>query len=66
MTDIRKSQLIRHIMAEVGRHTGRRYRIDWALLDEQSLHELVRLLSDLDAENHNAVRRAQLMPWRHR
>jgi hypothetical protein len=58
-----KHQLIRAVQAEIG-HTGRRYQIDLDALDLRSLHDLLRLLRDLETEKQIAKNRARLMPWR--
>ena len=58
-----KADLIRHLRADLGR-TGRRYLIDLAALDVQSLREFIRLVRDLDADKQAAIRKARLEPWR--
>lgn len=55
-------RLVEWLRAELSRATGRRYRIDLAALDVESLRELQRLLRDLDHEKHAAASRARLMP----
>jgi hypothetical protein len=59
-----KRRLVEWLRAELARATGRRYRIEVAALDVESLRELQRLLRDLDHEKRAAVNRARLMPWR--
>ncbi|MFH1865369.1 MAG: hypothetical protein ABIK85_05740 [Candidatus Eisenbacteria bacterium] len=59
-----KRRLIEWLRAETARATGRRYQIDFDILDVQSLRELVRLIRDLDHEKQASVSRARLMPWR--
>jgi hypothetical protein len=59
-----QAQLVRHVMAEIRRATGRDYRIDLNPLDVASLRELMRVLRDIEHEKRLAARRAQLMPWR--
>lgn len=62
--DYDKRRLIEWLRAEMARATGRRYPIDFDVLDVQSLRELVRLIRDLDHEKQAAVNRARMMPWR--
>jgi hypothetical protein len=52
------------VRAELRRATGREYRVALDQLDEQSLHELLRALRDIEHEKRLAARRAQLQPWR--
>ena len=40
------------------------YRLQLEALDDESLRELQRLLSDLDYEKQMAVQQARLQPWR--
>jgi hypothetical protein len=54
-----KPVLVRWLVAEFGRMTGRRYRIDWAALDVASLREVQRLLLDLEHEKRIAANRAR-------
>jgi hypothetical protein len=56
-------RLVEWLRAELARATGRRYRINLDVLDVESLHELERLLRDLDHEKQAAVNRARLLPW---
>jgi len=56
--------LIHRIVAEIARATGRRYKIQFDLLDAESQHEMLRLLNDLEYEKRIAARKAQLTPWR--
>ena len=58
-----KLTVIRQLQAQLAR-MGRLYRIDLEVLDLASLHELQRLLSDLEDERHRVVQRARLNPWR--
>lgn len=58
--------LVRQLQAEIGRRTGRRYRIRFDALDEESLRELLRLLRNLEQEQDAAVSRARLLPWWYR
>ncbi len=63
--DYDKRRLVEWLRAEIQRQTGRRYdRLDLDSLDPVSLHELQRLLRDLDAEQRMAVQRARICPWR--
>ena len=61
--DPAKLNAIRQLQAQFARH-GRLYRIDLAALDLASLHELQRLLRDLEDERRHVVQRARLNPWR--
>lgn len=62
--DYEKRRLIQWLRAEMTRAAGRTYtRIDLEALDMDSLHDLQRLLRDLDAERRMAVQRARLRPW---
>ena len=57
-------QLIRWLRAEMARATGKRYQVQFELLDAASLRDLQRLLRDLDHEKQMAVRNARIFPWR--
>ena len=59
-----KRRLIEWLRAETARATGRRYQVDFEVLDVQSLREFVRLVRDLGDEKQAAVNRARMMPWR--
>ena len=59
-----KRRLIVWLGAETARATGRRYQVDFEVLDVQSLREFVRLVRDLGDEKQAAVNRARMMPWR--
>ena len=61
--DPAKLNLIRHLRAQLAR-LGRNYRIDLDALDLASLHELRRMLRDLEDERRRAVQQARLNPWR--
>ena len=63
--DYQRRRLVEAIKAEVNRQVGRRYRIQFEALDDESLRELRRLLRDLDHEKQMAVQQARLQPWRH-
>ena len=63
--DYQRRRLVESITAEVNRQVGRRYRIQFEALDDESLRELRRLLRDLDHEKQMAVQQARLQPWRH-
>lgn len=58
-----KRRLIEWLRAETARATGRRYQVDFEILDVQSLRELVRLVRDLEHEKQAAVNQARRMPW---
>ena len=58
-----KLTAIRQLQALLAR-LGRNYRIDFDALDLASLHELQRLLHDLEDERRRAVQQARLCPWR--
>ena len=62
--DYQRRRLVEWITAEVNRQVGRRYRIQFEALDDESLRELQRLLRDLDHEKQMAVQQARLKPWR--
>ena len=62
--DYQRRRLVEWITAEVNRQVGRRYRIQFEALDDESLRELQRLLRDLDHEKQMAVQQARLQPWR--
>jgi hypothetical protein len=64
MNGFAKEQLVRVIEGKIWRALGRHYQIHFDLLDVRSLGELARLLRDLETEQLNAARRAQLHPWR--
>jgi hypothetical protein len=59
-----RRRLVEWITAEVNRQVGRRYKVEWEALDDESLGELQRLLRDLDHEKQMAVQQARLQPWR--
>lgn len=59
-----KLLLIRQVEGAAARAAGRRYQIDLAALDMNSLRELARLLRDLEQDKDSAVRRARTQPWR--
>ena len=61
--DYQRRRLVEWITAEVNRQVGRRYRVAWEALDDESLRELQHLLRDLDHEKQAAVKRARMMPW---
>ena len=56
-----KLTAIRQLQALLAR-LGRNYRIDLEALDLASLHELQRLLGDLEDERHRAVQQARIYP----
>ena len=58
-----KLDAIRQLRAQLAR-LGRNYRIDLEALDLASLHELQRLLRDLEDERRRVAQRARLYPWR--
>ena len=58
-----KLNAIRQLQAQLAR-LGRLYRIDFDALDLASLHELQRLLRDLEDERRRAVQQARINPWR--
>ena len=58
-----KLDAIRQLQAQLAR-LGRLYRIDFDALDLASLHELQRLLRDLEDERRRAVQQARINPWR--
>ena len=58
-----KLNAIRQLQAQLAR-LGRNYRIDLEALDLTSLHELQRLLRDLEDERRRAVQQARLPAWR--
>ena len=62
--DYQRRRLVEWLTAEVQRQVGRRYRIQFEALDDESLRELQRLLRDLDHEKQMAVQQARLQPWR--
>jgi len=62
--DYQRRRLVEWLTAEVNRQVGRRYRIQFEVLDDESLRELQRLLRDLDHEKQMAVQQARLQPWR--
>jgi hypothetical protein len=62
--DYQRRRLVEWLVAEVNRQVGRRYRIQFEALDDESLRELQRLLRDLDHEKQMAVQQARLQPWR--
>ena len=62
--DYQRRRLVEWITAEVNRQVGRRYRVAWEALDDESLREFQRLLRDLDHEKQMAVQQARLQPWR--
>jgi hypothetical protein len=43
---------------------GRRYRVDYEVLDTESLRELVRLLRDMESAKEAAVNQVRRTPWR--
>lgn len=57
-------QLTRTIEAEISRATGKRYRIAFDKLDDESLREMLRMLRDLDYDKRAAINRARREPWR--
>ena len=61
--EARKRHLIAVLEGEIARSTGRRYQLTLSALDERSLHELQRLLRDLEADKQSALRRARIFPW---
>jgi hypothetical protein len=62
--DYQRRRLIECITAEVNRQVGRRYKIAWEALDDESLREFQRLLRDLDHEKQMAAQQGRLRPWR--
>lgn len=62
--DYQRRRLVEWLVAEISRSTGRRYRIQFEALDDESLRELQRLLRDLEHEKQMAVQQARLQPWR--
>jgi len=62
--DYQKRRLVEWITAEVNRQVGRRYRIQFEALDDESVREFQRLLRDIDHEKQMAVQQARLQPWR--
>lgn len=58
-----KLNAIRQLQAQLAR-LGRSYRIDFEALDLISLHELQRLLRDLEDDRRRAVEQARVCPWR--
>jgi len=61
--EARKRHLIAVLEGEIARSTGRRNQLALSALDERSLHELQRLLRDLEADKQSALRRARIFPW---
>ena len=61
--EARKRHLIAVLEGDISRSTGRRYQLALSALDERSLHELQRLLRDLEADKQSALRRARIFPW---
>ncbi len=57
-----KRRLTGGLRAEIQRATGRRYRIDLEVLDQESLGELRRPLRDLEDERRRAVQQARRLP----
>jgi hypothetical protein len=64
MDEFDKRRLVDWCVAYIAQLTGRRYRIQFDLLDAESLREVQRLLRDVDHEKHQAVQQARLWPWR--
>jgi hypothetical protein len=56
MTD--KQSLVRYLEAETARMTGKRYKINYDLLDIRSLDELKCLLSDVQYDQRAQINRA--------
>ena len=57
-----KRRLTGGLRAEIQRATGRRYRIDLEVLDQESFGELRRPLRDLEDERRRAVQQARRLP----
>ena len=64
MDDFHRRQLVGSLVAQIQQATGRRYRIDLTLLDDESLREVQRFLRDVETEKQQAVQQARLWPWR--
>ena len=62
--DYQRRRLVEWLTAEVNRQVGRRHKVAWEALDDESLSEFQCLLRDLDHEKQIAVQRARLQPWR--
>jgi len=58
--DYQRGRLVEWITAEVNRQVGRRYRVAWEALGDESLRELQRLLRDLDHEKQMAAQQARI------
>lgn len=57
----------RNVIATIRQQTGRQYtalETEMGSLSVQALQDLVRLLRDLESNKTNAVRQAQMQPWR--
>lgn len=55
---------VARLEGEILRATGRRYRIRFEFLDEESAREFLRLLRDLEDDASNRAKRAARNPWR--
>jgi hypothetical protein len=59
-----RRQLIDWLRRETAMTMGRRYRVDYEVLDTESLRELVRLLRDMESAKEAAVNQVRRTPWR--
>lgn len=62
--DYEKLRLVRQLEGSLQRATGKVYRIALDKLDLASLHELARLLRDLESEHDDAVKKTRTGIWR--